>query len=402
MRRTSFAGTVLQRNRASGAIALASAIALPVVLLVAALHGWDEETGFAVYLVYPLVIAGALHLSWAGQRERETPIEVDERGLLVRGALVRRRGSLARARILPRANRGPMVELRRPWDPYPMRLGLADLEGARAFVRALGLDAREGLTRFSIPFATSDGVAVLITIAILLFGVSVVIAPALGALTGPLIVLCAVLVARLLGRTVTIGADGVLVEGGLGDRFVSWSDVRAVERTDGGVSRGGVKNVSPGFELVLKDGARVRLRTLHERLREAMFEDDHLYEEARRAHAAFAGTSSPAAALLRGERSVADWVHALRRDGIGYRVSAPAPEVLLRVALDATASEEARAGAAVALAARDPDARARLRVGAEGIATPRLRAAVIATLDEDDEALELELERLTARAEPTP
>jgi hypothetical protein len=72
-------------------------------------------------------------------------------------------------------------------------------------------------------------------------------------------------------------------------------------------------------------------------------------------------------------------------------------DVLWRVAEDAFASADARAGAAMALrAALDDHGRTRLRVAADACATPELRAALEAIASDEDDVTQA-LDELDAR-----
>ncbi|MGH7282248.1 MAG: hypothetical protein ACRELY_12030 [Polyangiaceae bacterium] len=85
--------------------------------------------------------------------------------------------------------------------------------------------------------------------------------------------------------------------------------------------------------------------------------------------------------LERGERSVADWIEALRQirasEEVHYRVAAVDREALFGAVEDATKKPETRIAAAIALGTQlDDQGRARLRVSAEAVAEPKLRVAL--------------------------
>lgn len=114
--------------------------------------------------------------------------------------------------------------------------------------------------------------------------------------------------------------------------------------------------------------------------------------------------SPAAAALMRGDRSVADWRVALGQSvaegGDAYRGDA-ATETLWRVVEDESAPRDARAGAAIALRRQlDDDGRARLRVVAEDC-EPKLRVALDAALDEaiEEDKVLAALERASDRTD---
>ena len=130
-----------------------------------------------------------------------------------------------------------------------------------------------------------------------------------------------------------------------------------------------------------------------------MADGDHLYEAARLAHLAggFAPHDDRAVlALPRGERSVDAWLKELRgAHGGGYRDLAMSDEQLFDILEDAAAGDAVRAAAAVCLAARkDDEVTQKLRVAADDVAAPKLRVALDATLEEDDDALTRALEEI--------
>jgi hypothetical protein len=364
-----------------------------VVLTLAGVQGaW-----LGAYAIYAFLIAGAMHLSWTRMKERDVALEVDEHGVFVDRVLLRPRAQLTKATILPRAGKGPMVELRGSLGVRAMRVALQDADSARAFVRALGLDAREGLTRFRVPFVGSDVFSIYVTAAVLLCSLVFVILPmSMGVLASLAIAAAAIGLAHVARRTVTIGADGVLVESALNRRFYPYSAIRAIHRMDAGRTPQGWAKVSPGFDLVLHTKARVRVHTIHERMREGLYEGDHLFDVAHGAHAAWTAGGGTAVTLLRGERSVTAWLRDLRKTEVGYRANSVGPDQLLSIALDAAGDEEARAAAAVALLTSDEGAREKLRIGVEEIAAPRVRASITAALNDDDETLEQTLDEISS------
>jgi hypothetical protein len=218
----------------------------------------------------------------------------------------------------------------------------------------------------------------------------------MGVLASLAIAAAAIGLAHVARRTVTIGADGVLVESALNRRFYPYSAIRAIHRMDAGRTPQGWAKVSPGFDLVLHTKARVRVHTIHERMREGLYEGDHLFDVAHGAHAAWTAGGGTAVTLLRGERSVTAWLRDLRKTEVGYRANSVGPDQLLSIALDAAGDEEARAAAAVALLTSDEGAREKLRIGVEEIAAPRVRASITAALNDDDETLEQTLDEISS------
>jgi len=385
---TSFEGWLVLRNRTSGIVILASLPFLAGAVIASAVFG-TEAFLFGSYALGPVVIALAHHLGWVRPRTRPARIEVSPRSVSVDGAPLRRR--IARARImLQPPGRGVVVEIARRFDPYPARVGVLALDDARSLVRALGLDPREGRSRFRTPLSTFASGAVVLcgTLA------SAVLLPTLGFPAGFLVLLLMVIaLVRFCAQTITIGQDGVLIEGFPRKRFIPYANVISLEREVRENSRGPM--MSRGFWLNLAD-ERVFIDTTRERLRDHMFEGDHVFEAAKEAHA-LARTKQPRAAdlLARGGRPMKEWLVDLAgaREA-RYRVAAIADEELALVLANPSADKTARAGAAICLARAGEEARVQVRVAAEDIAQPDVRAAALAALEDDEEALAAALEAL--------
>jgi len=287
--------------------------------------------------------------------------------------------------------------LQRPVDVYPLGIALANDHDARAFVRALGLDPREGITRFRMPMSAQWHSILIFSLVMAITALPVFALLAIhpvGLFVLAMWIVFGFSLMRALRRTVTIGGDGVLIEG-FPKRFVSYSDVASIEREERS-SAGGVPMVSRGFFLVLRSGQRIFLNTMQERLREGMFEGDYLFDAAVSAHvAASHGAAAATAALFRGDRTTSEWLLGLRTAGESrYRVAALREEELLSILGDPKADPTARAGAAICLAANGDDAREKIRIAAEEIAAPKLRAAIDAALEGDEDTLERALEVL--------
>jgi hypothetical protein len=95
--------------------------------------------------------------------------------------------------------------------------------------------------------------------------------------------------------------------------------------------------------------------------------------------------------FLRNERTARDWLQAAKKlfePMAGLRSAAHTEETAWRVVADSAASEEARIGAAAALASNvDDRGREKLRAVAENIASTRVRVAIEAAARGDDRAL---------------
>jgi hypothetical protein len=112
-------------------------------------------------------------------------------------------------------------------------------------------------------------------------------------------------------------------------------------------------------------------------------------EEARAVFARSTPVEGAAALVAPGGRSIAMWLHDVRElvKARSYRDALLDEERLWRVVDDPSMVPATRAGAAMALATIDEDARGRLRVAAEACADPRLRVALACMADgvEDEE-----------------
>ena len=334
-------GSLLERNRGSGVFAIFALLA--TLATIAIVIATPAPAGLVEYPVVAFFAAIAAHYGWWKPRETKAELRVDDEGVHVDGKLVRKRADLHRAVILPRDKKPPIVELQ--GIKTAIRVVVPTTEDAQKFVRTLGLDARQGMT---------------------------------------------------MSGAVTIGTDGIAVK--YGRRFIPWSDVVDLER----MAPPQNETVSRGFLVHTRTGETIRVLTIDDRFRDGAYEGDHLFDAACAARGA-AHKREPTVArvsLLRGGRSVRDWIAALRAERDGYRVAATMSEDdLVRTLEDPTAPEEVRAGAAARLAAlgKDDQRRMRIRVAAEGVAEPRLRVAIDAALADDDEALERALSELAQR-----
>jgi hypothetical protein len=94
------------------------------------------------------------------------------------------------------------------------------------------------------------------------------------------------------------------------------------------------------------------------------------------------------ATLARGERDDVLWIRELRgllSRGASFRDAGPPPvDALLAIVEDGSAEPTDRAAAAIAIAKKQPE---RVRVAAEATAAPKLRVALEAALEDDDEKL---------------
>jgi hypothetical protein len=388
-------GAVIVRSQRSGVVVIL-ALAIMFGSMVAAALG-VENALVGLYAFYGL-LALPMHLSWMGAKPRPARLEASGKTVRANGQVLR--AHVASAKIIPQPRRGPVIELRRTVDLYPARVAVATEEQARIFVRALGLDAREGTTRFQAPLTGTPKGGVVAGFAIA-FGAVLALFFAFWLADSPraelgliAMILVAVMSVRLLRTTITIGRDGILIDGVLGRRFVPHASIASLEREVRFNRRGPM--VSRGFWANLQSGERLFLYTLNERLRDGMYEGDFLFDAASTAHgAAMTHGGMATASLFRGHRTTDEWLRELKtvREA-RYRVAAVPDEELFSVLADPAADKTARAGAAVCLASAGEEARAKVRIAVEDIAAPELRAAVEAALSDDEEELARMLEAL--------
>jgi hypothetical protein len=200
---------------------------------------------------------------------------------------------------------------------------------------------------------------------------------------------------RACAQTITIGQDGILIEGFPRKRFLPYANVVSLER-EGRENWRGQAMVSRGFWVRLDSGEELLVDTTRERMRDHMFQGDHLFDAAVEAHAR-ARNAQPRAAdvLARGGRPMKEWLEQLggAREA-RYRVAAIPDEELARVLANPNAEKTARAGAAICLARAGEETRVQVRVAVEDIAEPDVRAAALAALEDDENALAAALEAL--------
>jgi hypothetical protein len=391
-RRPAFGGSVdgalVRRNRTSGVIGVVSLVALLVAGVIASFVRTENAFLMASYAIWPAFIAFAHHFGWLRAKTTPARLEVSSGSVSIDGA----KRHVTRARVIPQAPGQPtVVQIGRRFDPYPARVALPTLDDARAFVRELGLDPREGVTRFRGPM--SEGM--LTALIVLALVVGCVAWAAFGPFATILGAVIPFVLERLVIPTITIGRDGILIERFFRKTFLPWARVVALDR-EVRTDWGGTLMVSRGFQVLLDSGEAWFIDTTRERMRDHMFQGDHLFDAAREAHAlARSGQPRAADVLARGARPMKEWLAQL--DGTRearYRVAAFSDEELTKVLANPSAEKTARVGAAICLARAGEDARVQVRVAVEDIAAPDVRAAALAALDGDEEALAEALESL--------
>lgn len=212
----------------------------------------------------------------------------------------------------------------------------------------------------------------------LLLGVSMFIATMFAIIPSHLTVGTDGITLRRFGRERFIPLDGIArAEAGEGDN-VMMTETAVVRLFDG---HGSVvhelfveqKKAGPYSERIHQT-IDARARAIAERINETI---------RLRTHEA---TPFDRASLARGERDDRDWVRALRgllKRAASFRDAGPPTEdALLAIVEDGSADAHDRAAAAIAIARAHPE---RIRVAADATAAPKLRVALEAALDDDDE-----------------
>ncbi|MBX3192313.1 MAG: hypothetical protein KF819_35310 [Labilithrix sp.] len=377
------------------------------VLLLSVSPGRAEDLAGLAYIMGTLgFLPACAWLGYHAPRRREITIRVDRRGLSAqrRGrdlGLLRDRASLRRGGAVAMPDGRYRVDLHTRVGPR-LRLEVEGQREARELLAALGLDRREGTSRFHLRWHPPvQGFAVVGAVVVGVFALMLVGLGPLWVIGGLVAAGLMPLVDRVLFRVdLTVGIDGLEILRGSGARrFVPHARIVRVEEIGAPQGWPGAEIVSPGFRVVLDDGAILAFDTRDERFRTGVWKTDPIFEGTRDAWTRARASSAQASAvtLLRGDRSTREWVLALREIGsrdaqIGYRVSAIDERTLFDVVTDAQASSELRVAAAVALGAQAEHA-PKLRVMADDLAEPMVRRiAIRAATASSDADLEEEID----------
>lgn len=325
-------------------------------------------------------------------------VSADARGLCVGGELAVPNARILRATAVAEKG-GAVVSIQRRRH-YLVLIDLPNLTQAEDLVTALGFDARQVTATFAVdsPVSSSWPSWLPLTVVFALIAAigvpSLLGAPLAGLLLGA--ALYPLLLAISIPATVTIGLDGVLHRWLWRRRMLPFS---ALSRCTADGDR---------LTLESRDGTKLTLRVRtnppsHDHARPSKASRAAYVaavaariEQARAAHGPH-DARLDVALLARGQRSISDWVQALRapllRGPDGFRNAAMLPERLWKTIDDAHAPPVDRAAAAVALGpALDATGRERLLRVAAVTALPRLRVAVEAAARDDEAALEVALE----------
>lgn len=321
-------------------------------------------------------------------RREEAELRIEESGVWQGQTLLLPRDELRQGFLRPDERHGLVLHLERKGKlSRDLRLAVDDDETARAALRTLGVDASQKVATLraaSRVYSYSRAKRNLAFLSPLPLVFATVLAmkwlPVLG-LIG-LVALMPLLLAWMLApSSVDVGVDGVLVRWLGTRRFVAFERVSHVEHFE----ERDFNKVYLGVRLYLDDGSVERIVTGQKRFDGDTSKTLHArIEQALEAYRRGAGDVD-ASALARRDQRPLDWVRSLRALSsdaqVGPRRAPVAPERLLRVAVDPSASPTARASAAVAVApVMTPEDRAKLRVATETTASPKLRVALEAAL----------------------
>lgn len=352
-------------------------------------------------------VAAAGWVTYQGARRTAALVSVSSEGVALttpRGRKLLARGAIRKGKVFV-GTAGQRIVVLRDRRGLTTRLEVKGDEEARAILAAVGVDRREGTTRFVVkrrsPGSTAIGIVASVSLVFsLVFLSGVPLALLLVWIAAPLAWLLTWMSNRI---TMTVGADGVELNPLLGRRrFLPHSKIARV--TEMLPPQGQL--VSHGFVMARADSNElIEIDTRDERFRGGIWNSDPIRDAVQRAWTAAHGASAAKAGIqqLANEGgSTREWIAKLRALGSGeqradYRAPAIDERALFDVVGDATADAEVRAAAAVALGASAEHA-PRLRVVADDIADDRIRRVALAAVEpEADERLEEELEPLRAR-----
>jgi len=284
--------------------------------------------------------------------------------------------------LAPQPTGEPRVVLRRRGVLPDVVMRVPSVDAGLSLLHALGVDASQRRTRFRVasPLMNHQVKFGLGLMATFILSGALIARTAL-ALRTPLVAMLPVVALFVMGympSRLEVGADGLWLSWLGRRRFIPLSRILRVEeyvtgRTPFRKPYVGIRLAIRGAEPVdlpvaqkMWDGGRAAM--IVERVREALASRQH------------AGPPVDTALLRRDSRAMKDWMAALRAMGAGtdsFRTTAFGPERLLRVVEDPTADATVRAAAAVAVGAQlDDERRARLRVVAGSVASPKVRVVI--------------------------
>lgn len=352
---------------------------------------WAENLIYVVY-ASPCVAALALVLRFA-KRSAPGALDVSDEGLVVR------RGKRATTVPFGRLVEGWVSPLR---SEVTLRLARGDVvcasvdsqQQAQALLEALGLSAARRTMQMRLGETAFLDIVTWLLAPPTLLPLAVGLADAVGdrldiawlawlgvPLGGALIALTFYAVRALWGPAdIVVGADGIKVKQGLGERFLPHAKFLSADARPRAVT------------LFLEGGEEVRARARHL----TDFEGAQLAARINDALAVWKAGGTEAANLARldrNERTPAAWRDALgallARDE-GYRDARVTRDQLLGVLEDASAGVERRVAAAIALRASEPELQLKIRVAAAACANKRVRIALEKVAEGDVEHAAIE------------
>jgi len=378
-------------------VLFATTYGLPLLAAIAMASGRPETMGGLLLLWPPAVLLVFFFAASKGLLApvgRAANVHVAPSGIIIDGQLIPR-SAIARATIVADPNLdGFRVVLD---DKRALRgkhtLLTEDEATGQTIVTTLGLDVTRSTAAWSTQGAPTfsrriDAIMILTAIVALSFCVT-------GALMSwpivallPVPVMLAVFALRLVKGSAVVGTDGVRVEWMGLSRYCAFSDVEQVRPSASGVRL--VKKDKTHFDVTLVDEGKAtrdpygtfsaEVRALQDRIHQAM----SLPLKAR-------GPGASIDPYLRHDRSAGDWLASLRRvfgAASNLRVATTTEEAAWQVVLDQSTADEARVGAAAAIAVNgDANSREKLRAVAETVADTRVRVALEAAATGDEQAM---------------
>lgn len=393
-----------------------AAAAVPAVLLAGA-PGWP---GLSLLL---FAAASAVGWVWWTVKPRRLTLRGDvhaeDGALYLDDVRLANRRELRVGHVVPAAQGASVVIL----DDRGFERFVVELEStaeAEALLSALRLDVDRAVIELSVwgsgprtaTWMLGAGLA-LPAVALGSFAASAFVQHALGAT--PLLSTYVMLVAILLSLVVatylwhrsrvriSVGPDGVSVARRSGRRFVRYQDIDHLAWWPGRESGEGV-DPSEGFDVVLRTGERIPLRTIDLRLGDGHTGRCPLHQRIRSGMACGAtrAGSVERALMRRPADGVKAWVGALRATGVGagdtLRTPPTTTDTLWSLVEDPRAEPVSRAAAAVSLTSGgDPGARLRIEEISESVASPDLKALLESCVEEAGD-VEASMELLVAKS----
>ncbi len=403
--------TPLARSYVARALSLLACVAFVVMML-------DERTVSLLWMAYLCIfaVAATFGASVGAYRARSAfAAHIDGEGIRRDGVLVVDRAKLASGRVVSRpiwmTAKLLRLEGRAGAPSYIFRV--ADEATGEAMLEQLHLDA--GHVRVKrvlpwIPFGRVDGH----TFIMLTGAWTVLFVPMLAlAFDGPtpaheLASTIALIVGLALHLTfwitlrlrspvaLEIGHDGLAITSGIlrrRTRLLAYEEVTALRSWK---TPSGPAAVPQGIDVMLQHGEPVRLHTRstanHGAVDEVAAAIDKAWARYRQRRAQGTATAAPELGLERDGRALEAWAAHLStvgRGAAGYRDLPAERQGLLDVLDDPTAATELRAAAAFALgAAPEPELHDRVRIAADTVASPDLRATLEELASAEDDAAE--------------